>query len=197
MFFSKKSDNTNHSYALQTKVRALGIAQPNNHHQTGGSLSGSPGSSKLADNGTITLPKPILGGGSGGTSSSNNGGNLAAGSLGGNGTGGCNESSAQDTIYLCNFRVSVDGEWLCLKELQDLDIKDGTPGLGGGSGNGNNGGGGSSGFSGNGDGDGSLNTFGIIENVKCEEKIIERDWVNYYCRCYLWILLFVLLFYFW
>ena len=20
-----------------------------------------------------------------------------------------------DTIYLCNFRVSVDGEWLCLK----------------------------------------------------------------------------------
>ncbi|XP_055853361.1 protein RUFY3 isoform X2 [Episyrphus balteatus] len=31
----------------------------------------------------------------------------------------------QDTIYLCNFRVSVDGEWLCLKELQDLDIQDG------------------------------------------------------------------------
>ncbi|XP_029407674.2 protein RUFY3 isoform X3 [Bactrocera dorsalis] len=28
----------------------------------------------------------------------------------------------QDTIYLCNFRVSVDGDWLCLKELQDLDI---------------------------------------------------------------------------
>ncbi|CRK96554.1 CLUMA_CG010056, isoform B [Clunio marinus] len=28
-------------------------------------------------------------------------------------------TSAQDTIYLCNFRVSVDGEWLCLKELQD------------------------------------------------------------------------------
>jgi len=25
-----------------------------------------------------------------------------------------------DTIYLCNFRVSVDGEWLCLKELQEL-----------------------------------------------------------------------------
>lgn len=33
-------------------------------------------------------------------------------------------SGAQDTIYLCNFRVSVDGEWLCLKELQDLDIAD-------------------------------------------------------------------------
>lgn len=182
--------NNSQFFALQTKVRALGIAQPNNHHQTGGGLSGSPGISKLADSGTITLPKPILGGSSGSNSSaSNNGGSLAAGNLGGNGTGGCNESSAQDTIYLCNFRVSVDGEWLCLKELQDLDIKDGTPGLGGGSGNGGSGGagGGSSGFGGNGDGDGSLNSFGIIENVKCEEKIIERDWVNYYCRCYLWI----------
>ena len=29
---------------------------------------------------------------------------------------------AQDTIYLCNFRVSVDGEWLCLKELQDVEL---------------------------------------------------------------------------
>ncbi|UYV71754.1 RUFY1 [Cordylochernes scorpioides] len=28
---------------------------------------------------------------------------------------------AQDTIYLCNFRVSVDGEWLCLKELAEPD----------------------------------------------------------------------------
>ncbi|XP_031618577.1 protein RUFY3 isoform X2 [Contarinia nasturtii] len=33
-------------------------------------------------------------------------------------------AGAQDTIYLCNFRVSVDGEWLCLKELQDLDIQE-------------------------------------------------------------------------
>ncbi|KAH8242848.1 hypothetical protein KR032_002581 [Drosophila birchii] len=32
----------------------------------------------------------------------------------------------QDTIYLCNFRVSVDGEWLCLKELQDIDVAGGT-----------------------------------------------------------------------
>ncbi|XP_029050581.1 protein RUFY3 isoform X3 [Osmia bicornis bicornis] len=31
-------------------------------------------------------------------------------------------AGAQDTIYLCNFRVSVDGEWLCLKELQDVDF---------------------------------------------------------------------------
>ncbi|XP_037975588.2 RUN and FYVE domain-containing protein 2 isoform X1 [Plutella xylostella] len=30
-------------------------------------------------------------------------------------------AGAQDTIYLCNFRVSVDGEWLCLKELHDMD----------------------------------------------------------------------------
>lgn len=35
-------------------------------------------------------------------------------------------AGAQDTIYLCNFRVSVDGEWLCLKELQDMDLQDGS-----------------------------------------------------------------------
>jgi hypothetical protein len=28
-------------------------------------------------------------------------------------------NAAEDTIYLCNFRVSVDGDWLCLKELGD------------------------------------------------------------------------------
>lgn len=27
---------------------------------------------------------------------------------------------AAETLYLCNFRVSVDGEWLCLRELADL-----------------------------------------------------------------------------
>ncbi|XP_018915382.1 RUN and FYVE domain-containing protein 2-like isoform X2 [Bemisia tabaci] len=32
-----------------------------------------------------------------------------------------NVPGAQDTIYLCNFRVSVEGEWLCLKELDDVD----------------------------------------------------------------------------
>lgn len=36
-------------------------------------------------------------------------------------------AGAQDTIYLCNFRVSVDGEWLCLKELQDLDLQELSP----------------------------------------------------------------------
>lgn len=35
-------------------------------------------------------------------------------------------AGANDTIYLCNFRVSVDGEWLCLKELQDMDMQDST-----------------------------------------------------------------------
>ncbi|XP_078660480.1 RUN and FYVE domain-containing protein 2-like isoform X11 [Branchiostoma floridae x Branchiostoma belcheri] len=29
---------------------------------------------------------------------------------------------AEETIYLCNFRVSVDGEWLCLRELGDLSV---------------------------------------------------------------------------
>lgn len=31
--------------------------------------------------------------------------------------------SAQDTIYLCNFKVSVDGEWLCLREVDELQGK--------------------------------------------------------------------------
>ena len=28
------------------------------------------------------------------------------------------ENQINETIYLCNFRVSVDGDWLCLKELE-------------------------------------------------------------------------------
>ncbi|CAM9734399.1 unnamed protein product [Lampetra fluviatilis] len=31
-------------------------------------------------------------------------------------------ASARETIYLCNFRVSVDGEWLCLRELNDISL---------------------------------------------------------------------------
>lgn len=31
-------------------------------------------------------------------------------------------NSAQDTIYLCNFRVSVDGDWLCLRQLDDVEV---------------------------------------------------------------------------
>lgn len=30
---------------------------------------------------------------------------------------------AEETIYLCNFRVSVDGEWLCLRELADVSLE--------------------------------------------------------------------------
>jgi len=43
-------------------------------------------------------------------------------------------AGAQDTIYLCNFRVSVDGEWLCLKELDDYEFGDGEVDVDGGSG---------------------------------------------------------------
>lgn len=79
-------------------------------------------------------------------------------------------SGAQDTIYLCNFRVSVDGEWLCLKELQDgLDTSRKEEGVN---------------VIGHDHDKGQIANFGIIENDKCEEKIVERDWVNYYCRCF-------------
>ncbi len=27
-----------------------------------------------------------------------------------------------DALYLCNFRVSVDGDWLCLKELEEQKL---------------------------------------------------------------------------
>lgn len=71
-------------------------------------------------------------------------------------------AGAQDTIYLCNFRVSVDGEWLCLKELEDLDIQEGN--------NAQN----------------ELATVGNVANLgiannKTEDKL-DRDWVHY-CRC--------------
>ena len=33
-------------------------------------------------------------------------------------------SSSNDTVYLCNFRVSVNGDWLCLKELHDLQTSE-------------------------------------------------------------------------
>lgn len=44
------------------------------------------------------------------------------------GTNSNNAKLGQDTIYLCNFRVSVDGDWLCLKELHDLDGQDSSAG---------------------------------------------------------------------
>lgn len=72
-------------------------------------------------------------------------------------------TTAQDTIYLCNFRVSVDGEWLCLKELQDgMQSNEGAP---------------------------VEESKSIhVANDKCREKIVEQDWVNYYCRCFFSIL---------
>lgn len=73
-----------------------------------------------------------------------------------------------EQLYLCNFRVISQGDWLCLKELQDLEIK-------------------SEGLTNprtisNDSKSRNANNFGIIENAKCE--IVERDWVNYYCRCF-------------
>lgn len=71
-------------------------------------------------------------------------------------------AGAQDTIYLCNFRVSVDGEWLCLKELQDLDIQEGS--------------------SNSKNESATITNYGIANaNSKCDDKL-DRDWVNY-CRC--------------
>ena len=32
------------------------------------------------------------------------------------------ERNQSDTLYLCNFRVSVDGDWLCLKEVDDQEL---------------------------------------------------------------------------
>ena len=37
--------------------------------------------------------------------------------------GGSAGIMAQETIYLCNFRVSVDGDWLCLRELSDVQVE--------------------------------------------------------------------------
>jgi len=33
------------------------------------------------------------------------------------------DPSSQD-LYLCNFRVSVEGEWLCLREITDDPLSD-------------------------------------------------------------------------
>jgi hypothetical protein len=90
-------------------------------------------------------------------------------------------TGAQDTIYLCNFRVSVDGEWLCLKELQDLDIKENSGGGGVGVGTKD---GLKTGFLQKNE---TLTPYGTENDEnKCEQKMVEREWVNY-CRCYLTI----------
>lgn len=111
-------------------------------------------------------------------------------------------AGAQDTIYLCNFRVSVDGEWLCLKELQDLDLQDAVTtqqqqqnqqqqavddcgGMGGvavvGGNQHNVGGGGGNGSSGGG---GIVVNYGISSVLGCSENIERSNW-SHYCR---WLL---------
>lgn len=104
--------------------------------------------------------------------SSNNPNTITLPRIGGRvGGGGAMEevSGAQDTIYLCNFRVSVDGEWLCLKELQDLDIQDAA-------GNNHN-------------GDGQLTNYGISSD-KSEDKNDRDSWVHY-CRCLFCLVLYI------
>lgn len=92
-------------------------------------------------------------------------------------------AGAQDTIYLCNFRVSVDGDWLCLKELADIEEGSAAKKAAGGTE-----------IDGCcGDYSGGGNTHDQYD-VKCDEKIVERDWVNYYCRCFLGIIFHLNLF---
>ena len=100
---------------------------------------------------TITLPRISSSGSRLHADASNRGGGGAMEEVAG----------AQDTIYLCNFRVSVDGEWLCLKELKDLDIQEGGATI-------------------HNNDTGTIANYGITSD-KCEEKN-DRDWVHY-CRC--------------
>lgn len=30
---------------------------------------------------------------------------------------------AEETLYLCNFCVTVEGDWLCLRQLDDLNFR--------------------------------------------------------------------------
>lgn len=103
-------------------------------------------------------------------------------------------SSAQDTIYLCNFRVSVDGEWLCLKELHDLDIQDASKANAGTQHAQNR-----KSFAGTSGCDGinassvssskprKLTGFDSIvvgtQDRHTDSSTRSADWVNFYCRC--------------
>lgn len=100
-------------------------------------------------------------------------------------------AGAQDTIYLCNFRVSVDGDWLCLKELQD-DGSGGTQMPEGGSNTSQINTCGQLSHNKNSNAAAAVHAHNNENNAyscyesrkdKCvDEKIVERDWVNYYCR---------------
>ncbi|XP_054726545.1 protein RUFY3 isoform X2 [Anastrepha obliqua] len=92
-----QSKNSNKAYKMQQQVNVTnsatsGVLQKQHQHQHQQQQQNNNST-------TITLPK---------ASHANTSEEIAGG--------------VQDTIYLCNFRVSVDGDWLCLKELQDLDI---------------------------------------------------------------------------
>jgi len=50
----------------------------------------------------------------------NNSSRVVAQTAAANGATGSN-SNSDDTLYLCNFQVFADGDWLCLKELDDQD----------------------------------------------------------------------------
>uniref|UniRef100_A0A1I8Q9P1 RUN domain-containing protein n=1 Tax=Stomoxys calcitrans TaxID=35570 RepID=A0A1I8Q9P1_STOCA len=81
------------------------VLQKSENHNNNSSLTSATGAS--SNSSTIALPKA-----SHANSSSGGVNNTTSEEISG---------GVQDTIYLCNFRVSVDGEWLCLKELQDID----------------------------------------------------------------------------
>lgn len=119
----------------------------------------------------------------------------------------------QDTIYLCNFRVSVDGEWLCLKELGDLDGQDSSAGAtvkgrladggahqrllqvgGGGTNNYRNSWNGTEGTAGN----QNYRKGNRFYDTTCDDLLVGRNpstggtvnkrfsdsnWANFYCRC--------------
>lgn len=112
----------------------------------------------------------------------------------------------QDTIYLCNFRVSVDGEWLCLKELQDLDGQDsaagatikgrlaesshyqrGGGGTGGGAYNYRNSWNGSEGIGGGRKGNRFYDTSDDLlvgrTTAVPNKRFSDSNWANLYCRC--------------
>uniref|UniRef100_A0AAG5CW90 RUN domain-containing protein n=1 Tax=Anopheles atroparvus TaxID=41427 RepID=A0AAG5CW90_ANOAO len=93
--------------------------------------------------------------------------------------GGVSDTAAQDTIYLCNFRVTVDGEWLCLKELQDLDLKDAQ---GGGGGGGGGAGGGADAMGGVGSGGGAAGDSSALNNFARDPASIERSNLVKICK---------------
>ncbi|XP_069961751.1 RUN and FYVE domain-containing protein 2 isoform X1 [Bactrocera oleae] len=99
-----QSKNSNKVYKMQQQVNVMtsvttGVHQKQHQHHQQQQHQQQLKQQQNNNSTTISLPK---------ASHANTSEEIAGG--------------VQDTIYLCNFRVSVDGDWLCLKELQDLDI---------------------------------------------------------------------------